>query len=75
MKMELNKSFSGFSHDSIRFFRDLENNNSRVWFESNKAQYKKLYDEFTLFVASLNDAMLEIDPGFEIRPSKVISRI
>lgn len=75
MKTVLKGNFTGFTRDSVQFFRDLENNNSRAWFESNRSKYDKLYEEFTMFVLSLNDTMLEIDPDFEIRPSKIISRI
>ena len=34
--------FSGFSHDLLRFLKDLEDNNSRDWFTKNRSDYEAL---------------------------------
>jgi len=75
MEKEVSIGFRGFSRDSLNFLHELGMNNSKTWFEANRSKYEDLYEEFTRFVLSLNDAMSKIDPDFEMRPSKVISRI
>ena len=70
--------FKGFSHNTLKFLKDLEANNNKAWFE----KHRKEYDEYVLeplrnLVTDLGDFMLDIDPCFEITPAvnKTISRI
>lgn len=73
-----NKSFSGFSQHTLNFLQNVREKNSKAWFDANK----QIYQDYVLqplqyLVADLGEAMLDIDPAFEIRPSvdKTISRI
>lgn len=75
MKDKIMNSFNGFNRDSVVFFRELELNNNRQWFEVNRQRYKELYSSFSGLVLSMNETMLTIDPGFEVHPAKCISRI
>ena len=36
-----NNSFNGFSKSTFKFFKDLENNNTREWFEDNRGVFEK----------------------------------
>lgn len=75
MKEKTKDIFSGFSADSVGFFRELEANNNKQWFEANRSRYNELHASFTDLILSLNDAMLSIDPDLEVNPRKCISRI
>lgn len=75
MKNYTKDVFSGFSKDSVKFFRELEAHNSKQWFEANRTRYNGLYASFTDLVLSLNSSMLSIDPEFGVDPKKCISRI
>jgi len=75
MKPAENGIFRGFSGDSLKFFAELEANNSKQWFEANRQRYNDLYDLFTALVLSMNETMLMIDPEFEVNPKKAVSRI
>ena len=75
MKLADSGVFRGFSKDSVKFFAELEANNSKSWFEANRQRYNELNDSFTGLVLAMNETMLSIDPQFEINPKKCISRI
>jgi uncharacterized protein (DUF2461 family) len=38
--MALISEFSGFPRETVKFFRDLEKNNEKQWFEENKKVYQ-----------------------------------
>lgn len=70
--------FHGFTQQGLTFLRLVRENNSKEWFEENRA----IYDEFLIkpmkaLVDELGLAMQTIDDQFEIRPQidKTISRI
>lgn len=68
--------FNGFTHETLNFFNELHLNNNRVWFEQNRDRYKTVvYSPFIELGHALLDPMSKIDPGFELRPEKIISRI
>jgi uncharacterized protein (TIGR02453 family) len=70
--------FSGFPKESIEFFKNLRDNNNKIWFNEHKPEYKLLIEEpFKELVSALSPTMLEIDPEFEVEPKvgKTISRI
>ena len=74
----LSKSFKGFSPESPRFLFKVRENNSKTWFEQNKHIYQRyLLEPFKNLVHDLTDTMLDIDPGFEVRPviNRTISKI
>lgn len=68
--------FKGFTPEAIQFFRDLEANNYKEWFEENKHIYEKeLKEPFKELVLSLSPTMYNVDQDFELRPHRVVSRI
>ena len=74
--MEAAKEFSGFSSQTILFLKELKANNNRKWFNEHKQVYQEaLLQPFRSLAAMLTPAMYNIDPQFELRPSKMLSRI
>lgn len=71
-----NKTFEGFAPETFRFFKELEANNNRQWFETNKHTYEThiLQPMRALFMA-LAPVMHGIDPDFDMRPQRALSRI
>lgn len=68
--------FNGFTHETLNFFNELHLNNNRLWFEENRERYKKaVYAPFIELGRVLVEPMSKIDPGFELRPEKIISRM
>ena len=74
----MTSNFSGFSKKTIRFFRDLEKNNDKIWFENNK----NLYEEHVTipavsFVTELGNKLKSISPAIiaDPRRDKSIFRI
>lgn len=68
--------FGGFTSETFQFFKDLKENNYKEWFDA----YKSIYENEILIplralVTSLAPAMHNIDPEFELRLTKAISRI
>jgi uncharacterized protein (TIGR02453 family) len=69
-------TFSGFTHDTLRFLNELNLNNNKIWFEQNKERYKSVVvTPFIKLGESLIETMNKIDPELELRPDKIISRI
>jgi len=71
-------NFQGFSKDSIKFYEDLTNNNSKEWF----ADHKSDYEEFVMkparsFVIDLGERLQAISPEIQAIPKtdKSIFRI
>ena len=74
----MQKSFTGFSKQTLNFLQNLKENNNKIWFEQNKHVYNEhLLQPFRNLVSDLTGEMLVIDSSFEILPSvnKTISRI
>jgi TIGR02453 family protein len=72
---ELNP-FTGFTAESASFLKELKENNYREWFNERKHVYEEaLLQPFRSLAAMLSPAMYNIDPQFELRPSKMLSRI
>ena len=70
--------FKGFTKETISFLINLEMNNSKVWFEANKAAYTEhVLLPMQHLVMDLSHGMLDIDPLFVTAPvvGKTISRI
>lgn len=69
-------AFKGFTPATIQFFNDLKENNYKEWFEEHRHVYEKeLLQPFKELAASLAPSMYNIDPGFEMRPHRILSRI
>lgn len=68
--------FAGFSGDTLDFLNELHLNNNKPWFEQNRERYKTIvHSPFSALGHALLEPMSKIDPGFELRPEKIISRI
>lgn len=73
---QVEKKFNGFTDETIKFLNELKFNNDKTWFESNRETYiKHVKNLFYDLIADLNPTMISIDPQFEMRPEKIISRI
>ena len=69
-------SFNGFTPETFQFFKDLQENNYKEWFDANKHIYEKeLLNPLKAFFTALSPAMYNIDAGFELRPHRAMSRI
>lgn len=50
------------SPDTLIFFKELEENNNREWFLSNKARWDAIREEFTLLTEKVIDELSLLDP-------------
>jgi uncharacterized protein (TIGR02453 family) len=65
-----------FSQDFLAFFSELEENNSKAWFDSQKARYQASVKEpFEQFITDLLQLVGRIEPFFECQPKDAIFRI
>lgn len=70
--------FSGFSKQTIKFFKDLKKNNSKAWFEQNRDIFDNyVMLESQLFVTAMGEKLLKIAPDIVAIPKtdKSIFRI
>ncbi|MDR2956439.1 MAG: DUF2461 domain-containing protein [Prevotella sp.] len=68
--------FKGFTPQMFQFFKDLQENNYKEWFDAHKHIYEKeLLNPLKALVTTLSPAMYNIDNGFELRPHRTMSRI
>jgi uncharacterized protein (TIGR02453 family) len=68
--------FGGFSPDVIEFFRGLDRNNKRDWFQPRKEIYEaKVKEPMREMVGALNGVMASFAPGHVTDPDKAIYRI
>ncbi len=69
-------TFDGFTPQTFQFFKNLKENNYKEWFDANKHIYEKeLLNPLKALVTALSPAMYNIDPAFELRPHRCLSRI
>jgi len=73
----MNKNtFNGFTRETLSFLNEIHMNNNKSWFEENRGRYKAVvHSPFVDLGRVLIEPMSKIDPGFELRPEKIISRI
>lgn len=72
----MKNTFNGFTHETLNFLDEIHLNNNRVWFEQNRERYKLVvHSPFIALGNTLYGAMSKLDPGFELRSEKIISRI
>ena len=65
-----------FTPETFRFFRELTENNNKEWFDEHKPIYDQhVYQPIKDLVSLLSPAMHSIDPEFELRPHRAVSRI
>ena len=68
--------FTGFTPETFQFFKDLKDNNYKEWFDAHKHIYENdIIIPLRSLVGALAPTMHNIDPEFELRPTKVVSRI
>ncbi len=67
---------SYFTEEFISFFEELNENNNREWFHSNKKQYEKFVKEpFKQFIEELIYRIQEKEPDLAITAKDAIFRI
>lgn len=65
-----------FDKDFLAFFKELEANNHKDWFDDNRKRYEKIVKEpFKIFVDVMIERMRETDPNINITPKDAIFRI
>lgn len=69
-------TFTGFTSETIRFFKDLEINNNKEWFDANRKIYEiNVRGKMKELCEALAPAMKNIDMDFDLRSQRCISRI
>jgi uncharacterized protein (TIGR02453 family) len=67
---------SHFNEDFLKFFKQLEKNNNREWFEKNKPRYfENVKQPFEDFIQEMLHKMHEDDESINITPREAIFRI
>jgi uncharacterized protein (TIGR02453 family) len=65
-----------FSQAYFDFFRELETNNNRDWFNANKARFEnQVKKPFERFIVDLIDRMQMVEPAIVITPQEAMFRI
>lgn len=68
--------FSGFPREALEFFRDLERNNNREWFQARKEIYERAVKAPTeALVEAVNADLVGFAPGYVTEPRQAIYRI
>lgn len=68
--------FEGFPVEMIDFMMQIRLNNNKEFMSANRSEYEKLMKQpYYRLIEALTPAVLRIDPGMEVRPCKVLSRI
>lgn len=64
--------YVGFDAAAIRFLEELQANNNREWFKSNKSRYEEQVLDLALrFIQSMQDPLASIAPHFTAVPTRV----
>ncbi|MEO0915410.1 MAG: DUF2461 domain-containing protein [Pseudomonadota bacterium] len=59
----------GFTEETFTYLRELEDNNSKAWFEENRDRYETYWKSAGLdFIAGLSDRMVELQPSLRAEP-------
>lgn len=65
-----------FSTDYVAFFKELQKNNTKEWFQENRKRYEtSVKDPFKAFTAAMIAAIKKEEPELNLEAGKVISRI
>ena len=76
--MTKKESFHGFTKETFKFFKDLEENNTREWFEENRTLYEKnVMETAQEYVMEMGERLKSISPKIVAIPKtdKSIFRI
>ncbi len=69
-------SFAGFTKSGLDFFRQLEKNNDRDWFDAHKQVFlDHVKAPMEALVASVGAEMLRFAPEYVVEPKRAIFRI
>ncbi len=49
---------------TLKFLKDLRQNNNKIWFDDNKAHYQQAKEDFESLVQQLIDGLAKMDPAF-----------
>ncbi len=72
----MKSAFPGFPAEGLEFFRKLQRNNRREWFQPRKAIFEaSLKQPMRELVAAVNDSMKSFAPQYVTDPDKAIYRI
>ncbi len=64
--------YATFKPETIKFLRQLKNNNNRDWFNENKSRYEELVLDVALhFIQSMQDPLSEFAPHFTAIPKRM----
>lgn len=64
--------YATFKPETIKFLRELQNNNNRDWFTDNKSRYETdVLDVALNFIQSMHDPLLEFAPHFTAIPKRM----
>lgn len=68
--------FEGFPKEMVEFMLQIRLNNNKEFMTAHRKQYEEIMKlPYYQLIETLTPAILRIDPGMEVRPSKVLSRI
>ncbi len=68
--------FTGLSPEMMEFFLSIRFNNNQAFFEENRERYQRVVQQPLKELAeALGPTLLEIDPQFDVRSPRVVSRI
>lgn len=67
---------AAISTDTLKFLKDLKDNNNKEWFQDNKSRYEDAKGDFEEFIGVLIQNIAKFDPPIaELIPKKTIFRI
>ena len=70
------QTFKGFTPQTFQFFHDLKENNYKEWFDEHRSVYEsEVLNPLKMLFQAMTPAMSTIDPMFEMRAHRSISRI
>jgi uncharacterized protein (TIGR02453 family) len=72
----MRSGYAGFPVEAMTFFRDLEKNNNREWFQARKPVYEaNVRAPMEELVTAINQEMVRFAPDYMVEPRKAIYRI
>ncbi len=67
----MSDSFEGFSNATIKFLKELKNNNNRDWFNENKHRYESdLLGDSLSFIEAMQPILKKVSPYFQAIPKR-----
>jgi len=69
------KSTITINIETLDFFKQIEKNNNKSWFEKNKSKYEKVAENYLAFISELLALVRKVEPIFEKDLKRYASRI